>query len=289
MIRRDFLRGLIASGALAAGRGAMRTSRPTSSSLLNQGFVRTSVGKTYFEVHGNPAGFNVLLTAPVISRISSPEMATPANIKLQTEIKEGYIGRLGDRYKLLMSDYPQTNDKVQDQNETPLTVEAVCKDYLAIADAVSRDAFAAVGYSWGGNSILQLATRSRRVAGLVVGGWPALGGPYELTLQYAQKLLKENPELHELGGMIAYYQSLQGWPERTEIAKLTCPRLNFVDVTDVDNFDFIGRFRGNKRALQEMGWVTVEVNGGNGHNGGLRPDIACPVIRGFLDKHFRGH
>src|SRR5947209_13438876 len=78
-----------------------------------------------------------------------------------------------------------------------MTVEKVCKDYLAIADAAGIDRFAAIGYSWGGNSVLQLATRSQRVNALAVGGWPVLDGPYDLLLQTTEKLHRESPDRPE--------------------------------------------------------------------------------------------
>ncbi|HSK44388.1 MAG TPA: alpha/beta hydrolase [Candidatus Binatia bacterium] len=179
MTRRDFLVGLAASGVLAAGLRA----ELSLGSLLSKGFVKTSLGAdAWFEVHGNPRGLNVFLAGPVFSRT-----LVPANIKLQTEIKEGYIRHLGDKYKLVMSDYPHLEIATKNQTATRMTVENVCQDYLAVADAAGMERFAAVGYSWGGNSVLQLATRSRRVAALVVGGWPVIDGPYQMLLQTVQK------------------------------------------------------------------------------------------------------
>jgi pimeloyl-ACP methyl ester carboxylesterase len=280
MIRRNFLVGLATSGILAAGRQAVADLPSTSP--LSKGFVKTSLGAdAWFEVHGNPNGLNVFLAGPVFSRT-----LVPTNIKLQTQIKEGYIRHLGDLYKLLMSDYPHLEITTKNQNATRMTVENVCKDYLAVADAAGMDRFAAAGYSWGGNSVLQLATRSHRVAALVVGGWPVIDGPYQMLLKTVQKLHQESPERAEIGRYVNYYESLQDWPERAEIARLTCPRLNYIDASDGDDTDFIGRFRRNKKTLQELGWETAEVNSGDGHFGGVMPDIACPVIRTFLDKHY---
>ena len=286
MIRRDFLYGL-AAGVLAVGRRAVgEWTLPTfspDSAPLHKGFVKTSLDvDAWFEVHGNPKGFAVFLAGPVFARVLNQ-----ANVKLQTQIKEGYIRRLGDQYKLLMSDYPHVDVKTTDQNRKLLGVEDVCKDYLALADAAGIDRFAVAGYSWGGNTVLQLATRSRRVAAVAVGGWPVIDGPYDLLLQTTQKLHQEHPDRPEIGRYVHYYQTLQNWPERSEVAKLTCPRLNYIDVDDGDDTDFIGRFRKNKKTIQELGWETVEVNSGDGHPGGLMPDIACPVVRAFLDKHLK--
>ncbi|HXB22559.1 MAG TPA: alpha/beta hydrolase [Candidatus Solibacter sp.] len=282
MIRRDFLFGLAITGALAAGRRPLGEQTPSNLSLLSKGFAATTLdADSYFEVHGNPKGPAVFLTGPVFSRT-----LIPANVPLQTKIKEGYIRRLGDRYRLLMADYPHVGSKAKDG--TLLTVEDVCKDLLSLADAGGMDRFAAVGYSFGGNAVLQLATRSPRVVALVVGGWPAIDGPYDILFQTTQKLQKESPDRPEIGRFVNYYKSLQNWQERAEVAKLACPKLNYIDTTDGEDTDFIGRFRRNKNALQKLGWDTEEVNSGHGHAGGLMPDVACPVIRAFLDKHFSG-
>src|SRR5205807_2161181 len=128
--------------------------------------------------HGNAKGPGVLLAGPVFSRTS-----VPANVSLQTQIKEGYIRRLGGRYRLLVTDYPHMESKGKEGDKPLLTVEDVCKDYLSLADAAGLDRFAAAGYSWGGNAVLHLATRSRRVAALVEGGCPTIDGPYDLLLR----------------------------------------------------------------------------------------------------------
>ena len=60
MIRRNFLFGLAATGALAAGRRAAGAAA-SDSSLLKKGFAKTSLGaEAWFEVHGNPKGFDAI-------------------------------------------------------------------------------------------------------------------------------------------------------------------------------------------------------------------------------------
>jgi hypothetical protein len=281
MIRREFLFGL---GALLISRaGTTQQDQTQQTSLLSKGFVKTTLGPdAYFEVHGNSKGPNLFLGPPVFSRV-----ANPAHVKLQTEIKEGYIKHLGGGYRLLMSDYSHLRGKETGPEETRLTVENVCKDYLAIADAAKVDSFAAAGYSWGGNAVLQLATRSPRVIALVVGGWPALDGPYKHMLEFIRELHKQNPDRAEMLHYINYYRSLQAWPEKSEVAKLTCPRLNFVDTADNDDTNFIAALRKNADALHKMGWETAEVTSGAGHAGGLMPDVACPLIGSFLARHMK--
>ncbi len=281
MIRREFLLGLAAAAVSSAGTWRQSPSQPPS--LLNKGFVKTTLGPdAYFEVHGNPAGPRIFLAPPVFSRV-----ANPANVKLQTEIKQGYIERLGGSYRLLMSDYPHLQGTETAPEETRLVVENVFKDYLAIADAAGFEHFAAAGYSWGGNSVLQLATRSPRVNALIVGGWPVLDGPYKQMLKFTQDLHRQYPERAEVVHYINYYRSLQDWPEGRELAKLRCPRLNFIDSGDNEDENFIAILRKNASALHQMGWQTAEVTSGTGHPGGLMPAVACPVIASFLRKHVK--
>jgi hypothetical protein len=89
---------------------------------------------------------------------------------------------------------------------------------------------------------------------------------------------------------VAYYQSLQTWPEYPNVSALTGPRLNYVDSQDVTNIlgheaNMIARFRENRATLDALGWTTAEVTSGSGHSGGQVASIAGPVIRSFLDAH----
>ncbi|PYP92917.1 MAG: hypothetical protein DMG65_02705 [Candidatus Angelobacter sp. Gp1-AA117] len=101
MHRREFLFGLVASGVLAANSESTPLWVNPDSTLLRRSSAKTSLGSAYFEVHGKSEGPSLFMTGPVFSKTPNP-----ANAALQTQIKEGYIKRLGDRYKLLMSDYP---------------------------------------------------------------------------------------------------------------------------------------------------------------------------------------
>jgi pimeloyl-ACP methyl ester carboxylesterase len=59
-----------------------------------------------------------------------------------------------------------------------LTPDNLARDFLVVADAAGAERFAWYGYSWLAVGGLQLALRSDRVAALVMGGWPPIGGPY---------------------------------------------------------------------------------------------------------------
>ncbi len=172
------------TGAAALASAGAARAAPAETTLLTSGEAPGALGTPiYFEVHGQPRGPNVFLANPVLASGVAPYT------ELILENKRGFIDRLGDRYRLLIADYPYGAGRTGPaKSAEPMTVERVCGDYLALADAAGMKRFAAAGYSWGGNSVLQLATRSRRVTAVAVGGWPAIGGPYLEMLELSRKL-----------------------------------------------------------------------------------------------------
>jgi pimeloyl-ACP methyl ester carboxylesterase len=272
--RREVLRGLGAAGTLAAAGGLSACATDGGPGPRSSGRVTTSIGASlYYEVHGNPAGPNLFLATPL----------SATSHWLVPHLKADYLKHFVDRYNVLLADYPYGTGKSGELTDsTLLTVEQVCADYLALADAAGMKTFAIAGYSWGGNSALHLATRSDRVSALAVGGWPALGGPYVDLLALSRKFAGwwlVGPSSEK---WVTYYESVQAWPEQAEVAKLAMPRLNYVDAED-DSADMITHFRRNRAKLDELGWKTQEVASGSGHRGGMQPEIAGPLLRAFFD------
>ena len=279
MDRRSFLMAGMA-GAVTI-RGPWLSS--VSPELPQSGYAQTRTGeRIYYEVVGPVDGPAVFLAVPIY-----------ATTRLWTDT---YLSYLTDRYRVLVADYPHQgrSDEINDPQQ--FTAARVASDYVAIATAAwgERRRFAIAGYSWGGNSSLVTATMTRRLSAVVVGGWPALGGPWAGLLKMSQDLGQAT--------YTAYYGSLQPWSELGHESRLvraiTVPRLNYVDaaddgdtagITGPTSASMIGPFREHRATLDAWGWDTVEVDGGvageYGHNGGMRPDIAGPVIRAFLDTH----
>jgi pimeloyl-ACP methyl ester carboxylesterase len=279
MNRRQALLGIAAAGVVG---GVLRPGRSDAQLIqwpLSSGYATSSLGiDIYYQVHGNPVWPSLFLTAPAYASLAF--------------YSGTYLPYFIDRYKVLVADYPYgTGLTPRLASWTQLTVQQVCSDYLAIADAAGMSEFAFAGYSFGGSAALQLATRTNRLTAVAVGGWPALGGPHAELLAISSALSAiDFLDVTNVKMNVAYYQSLQSWPEYPSVAALTGPRLNYVDEQDVTNIlgneaDMIGRFNENRATLDSLGWTTLTVNSGGGHTGGQAPNVACPVIRSFLDAH----
>ena len=85
------------------------------------------------------------------------------------------------------------------------------------------DRFVALGYSWSGNAALQVASRTDRCAGVAIGGWPPLSGPYAEILGQLQTMIAElepDDPVRTFQQMIAnYYDSIVGhWDEEAAVA-----------------------------------------------------------------------
>ncbi len=105
-------------------------------------------------------------------------------------------------------------------------------DYLTIADAAGVDRFVAVGYSWSANAALQVASRTERCAGLALGGWPPLSGPYaellELVTGVVAQLEEDSPQRPFMQIIANYYNSIVGsWDEEAAVTAIKGPRLAF--------------------------------------------------------------
>lgn len=242
----------------------------------------------FYELSGPAAGTPLLITLPLMASF------TAIFGREREPVLHGYLDRLTDRYRVLRVDYPGIGGS-RDIAPQPLTADRVCADLLGVATAAGFDRFAYWGYSWGGSVGLQLAARSDRLSALVVGGWPALGGPYDELLAAARRKLP-NPEPSSLKALrrpaqyaqwIEYGQSIAGWPERAAVARIGCPRLNIFG-SDGDLIEaeiavpIASRIRAHRGELEALGWRVHEIVG-HGHAVCMLPDVAVPPARAFLD------
>ena len=246
----------------------------------------------FHALHGPPQGRPLMITLPLMAsfgEIFGAEMEP---------LLQGYLDRLTDRYRVLLVDYPSIG-RSRDIAPEDLSADRVCADLLGVARAAGFGRFAYWGYSWGGNVGLQLAARTDRLDALVVGGWPALGGPYETLLEAARRK-QPNPEPSSLKVLrspaqyaqwIHYGQSIAGWNERDAVAQITCPRMN-VFGSEADLVEaglavpIASRIRAHRGELQALGWHVHEVTG-HGHGLCMQPDVAVPPVRAFLDEVLR--
>jgi pimeloyl-ACP methyl ester carboxylesterase len=243
----------------------------------------------FFALHGPPSGRPLMVTLPLMASFGAIFGA-----ELEP-VLGGYLDQLTDRYRVLLVDYPSIGHS-RDIAPAELTADRVCADLLRVASAAGFARFAYWGYSWGGNVGLQLATRTDRLDALVVGGWPALGAPYAELLQ-AARLKLPHPEPSSLKVLrspaqyaqwIHYGQSIEVWPEREAVARITCPRLNVFgsegDLVEAGiSVPIASRIRAHRGELEALGWRVHEIPG-QGHGLCMQPEVAVPPVRTFLDE-----
>ncbi len=242
----------------------------------------------YFEVHGS--GIPLLLGFPI--------MATHGEIfgNEAGAARDAFLAALTDRYQVLLLDYPSIG-RSADIPPTELKVDRVCSDLLAVASAAGFNSFIYWGYSWGANVGMQLAMRTDRLAGLVMGAWPPLGAQYAEVLASAEDQIADPPAEVQVvlrspaqyAQWANYARSLGGWSEAEVCRSLSMPRLAFAG----ENGDVLAGsrmimnasiLRARKAELEAMGWA-VKLIPGRGHEVGLDPAV-IPFVREFLDQEF---
>ncbi len=272
MRRRDFLTSALGAGlGLAGAPGAAPKAAKKSSTGV------------YFEVHGS--GIPLIMGYPIMASKIDGDPGSAA--------RQGYLDRLTDRYRVLTMDYPNLGPGRGQSKPIPvseLTARRVCDDLLAVADAAGFDRFAWWGFSWGGVIGLQLASRTDRVAALVCGGWPPLGGQYADILRgvRARAAKAESRTGQPVEQYVTFYESLQGWHEADAVGRIKCPRMAFVGTKDEVDIGGVMITLGKtiherRRDLERMGWQVAEIEGRD-HSVFTDPGTVVPVVRKFLDK-----
>ncbi|MDX2032441.1 MAG: alpha/beta hydrolase family protein [Blastocatellia bacterium] len=281
MNRRDFMRGATLAAAGLASR------EPAADRQFQSGYVGKS--RIYYEVHGNPKGKPLFLGFPIFA--SQAQIFTGP----QAGLLSGFLERLTDRYRVLVADYP-TIGKSGTTPATELTAERVSADLLSVADAAGFRRFAYWGYAWGAAAGLQMASRTKRLSALVIGGWPPLGGDYAGMLQAARTNLP-NPSASSMQVLrskeqyqqwVTFYESVQNWAEAKANAGFKFPKLVFygadsVTTTGGVTVGYAATIRERRKELEALGWRVNEIPG-KGHGVGLEPAAIVPVVREFLDK-----
>lgn len=208
------------------------------------------------------------------------------------------------------------------------TPELIARDFLTIADAAGLDRFAYYGYSWLALNGLQLALRTDRLTGLVMGGYPPIGGPYAEMLRVTRaahamsgtgdpgawntdggataawdgesdfdwsdvEMTATKDQTHQF---VAMYEALADFDDRAVQEKITCPRLCFTGTADTIVYE------------EKWGGVTVDISGGftasrtelesvgwdvrflDGldHTQAMQPENVLPILRPWLDAKVTG-
>lgn len=183
----------------------------------------------HFEVHGPEDGLPLFLAFPLFASYAEIFGAE------QAVVKEGFLNRLTDRYRVLLVDYPNVG-RTHTPPPAELTPDRVYSDLLSVADAAGFDRFAYCGHLWGAVNGLMLASRSDRVSALICGTWPPLGAPYADMLRGVELQLAEPPPhamviLRDPGQYAqwhTFYLGMQDWDEEAAVASIACPRLALI-------------------------------------------------------------
>lgn len=272
MNRRDFIR---TSATFAAGT-ALVNCRTADEYLI------------HFEVHGPENGVPLFLGFPL--------MASYAEIfgDEQAAVKNGFLSRLTDRYRVLLVDYPNVG-RTMVPAPAEMTPDRVYSDLLFVADAAGFDRFAYCGHLWGAINGLMLASRSDRVSALICGTWPPLGAPYPDMLRGVEMQLAEppphamvilrNPEQYEQWH--TFYSDMQEWPEAEIAAAISCPRLALIGANAESSvagipLRLVARLREARPALEALGWAVRQIPGAE-TAAILEPAVMVPEMRAFLE------
>ena len=127
------------------------------------------------------------------------------------EAAQQIISTLTSKYRVLYVDYPRGTGDSTGPLPGDLKADTVAKDYVAVADAAGVDRFVAMGFSWSAGFGIHAAARTKRVAGLIVGGWPVLDAPHEELLGMSAATTNALPAgraKQVLGSNVNYYQSI---------------------------------------------------------------------------------
>lgn len=258
-------------------------------------------------VHG--AGPTLLLPVnprPAEGAQAEAMRAWGADPALGRSLMEG----LGDQVRVAAFDYE--GHVLAHPKAATLTPDNVAADLLAVADAVGAGRFAYYGYSWLALGGLQLAIRTDRLDGLVMGGYPPVEGPYAEMLDVTRATLamvgsatgKEatpgdwsTVEVDLSDGQarqfVTLYEALQDFDDLAAQRAVTCPRLCFAGSADVIEYDerwggtrvdIAGPVVRRRAELEALGWDVVVLDGLD-HARAMQPAAVLPVLRPWLAAH----
>jgi pimeloyl-ACP methyl ester carboxylesterase len=250
-----------------------------AASVVSRVFSVQIAGQTRMRYESHGRGPTLIVGPPITA--SKSGASDPG-----VDLRQGYLNRLADRYRVIVLDYPPTGADAAEVVDS-FDPDRVCTDVLSVADAAGAKRFAWYGYSWGGVVGLQLATRTNRLSAMVCGGWPPIGASYHDVTGAAEWLATQAKNAAEARLMVTFYRALERWRDEAAVATFTCPRMTFVgrdDVITAGGFTTrIGPLVAERRAdLERMGW-TVRLVDGFRHDLFMRPEVVVPILREFLD------
>ncbi len=214
----------------------------------------------------------------------------------------GYVGRLQEDFTVIAVDLRGTGESDILTEIADYTVEKMCADLNAVAEACQVEQVAIWGFSFGGNVARYLAARTDRVAALAVIGVP-LGpvaddkfarftddfvkkwGP-SVKASQGDKPAKEKQKAALKGGIpvwLACFQAMLDWPT-VKLEDIRCPVLL---LAGTENKGVIEWIQSNQKALDRAG-VQVKVVEGLNHNQEFSEiDRVFPIVRPFFSSQGR--
>jgi len=251
---------------------------------LRSGTTATGV---YYEVHGSGT--------PLF--LGFPFMASHAEVfgAEAGAARDRFVAGLIDRYCVLLADYPSIGRSATIP-PAQLTIDRVCSDMLAVADAAGFDRFAWWGATFGAVTGMALAARSDRVTALLSAGWSPLGTPYPAMVEAALAQLHDPPaharvmlrDLAQYAQWSTFYSSLgAGWEEGT-VPRIRCPRaVIYGEHAESSVGDcalpIAATVRARRADLVRRGWRVVELPGADASLV-LQPEPLVPAARRFFDS-----
>lgn len=217
---------------------------------------------------------------------------------------------LSERFRVIAADYE--GHRMQHPAAVTLTPENLVADLLAIADAAGADRFAYYGYSWLALAGLQLAMRTDRLWGLVMGGYPPLDGPYNAMLDvtraaHEKALIPQEPTSEPItpgdwdaagitvgdrvtAQFVTLYEALRDFDDSIAERKLTVPRLAFAGSEDNITYgpgwgDTIVTIAEplvrHRDELTQHGW-DIELLAGLDHMSAMHSSNSLPLLSDWL-------
>ena len=248
--------------------------------------------KLHYRVLGQENGPALFVAYPwtdYLAETLGPDAETVREIKAENQ---RLLEAFAERYKVILFDYPRGTSPTEGPFSGDLTPDTLVKDYLAVADAAGVDRFALTGFSFSANYALQLATHTKRVAALAIGGWPPLSGPYEETHAVVEQMIASAaPGDYQdyIDSIRVFYETIIAeWDEETEVPKFDMPRMVYVGDQDIGAPETMGEpislaepIIKRKADLESQGWEVVILEG---HNHFIPWQDHVATVRGFLDE-----
>lgn len=226
------------------------------------------------------------------------------------------VDGLSPDYRVISADYE--GHRLSHPAPDTLTPDNLAADLLAIADAAGTDRFAYYGYSWLALAGLQVALRTDRLWGLVMGGYPPADGPYAamLSVTRAAHAMATAPRTRQSDAsatvepgdwesvdvsadpqqtkqFVTLYEALEDFDDTKAQQRLTIPRLAFAGSEDDITYgptwgDTVVRIAEplsrHRDQLIADGW-SVELLPGLDHLGAMHGSRVLPVLRDWLGAH----